>query len=190
MFTFPEGILTNSINMIYPFGIYLFCVWHIWSKIDQSKIWAGVCSFKKKTMASENWKVILTGHIIHSRARRIQERETQQILFTAHSNAWQLSLSGISSSIFQPHPSFSIFSLILYDPMPITISLFFLSVLFWKWYHPISWMTSITKLFPLAHQLWTWVVVTCKASFPAPALWEGVGGPIQIFIFCEQEWGS
>lgn len=124
-------------------------------------------------MASENWKVILTGHIIHSCAGRIQEREPQQILFTAHSNAWQLSLSGISS-IFQPHPSFSIFSLILHDPMSISISPFFLSVPFWKWYDPISWMTSTTKHFPLPHQPWTLVAVTCKARFPAPALWESV----------------
>lgn len=90
-------------------------MWLIFGEMNQSQIWAVVGSFQRKTIARENWKVILTDHIILYWAWRLQERETPQILFTAHSSVWHLLLSGVSS-MFQLHSSFSFFDLIPLDP--------------------------------------------------------------------------
>lgn len=189
--------MTNSINLLYPFVICFFCMWLIFEEMDQSKIRAVAGSFKRKSIVSENWKVILTGHIIHSCSWRIRGRETQQILFTTYCNVWQLLLSGISS-IFQTYPSFSIFNLILLDPKSGKIIPLFLSFLFWNWYYPVSFKPRITKQFPFPHELRVGVGVGGKhlespmpliptlLPSPAPALWEGAPGPIDnIFIFHE-----
>lgn len=129
---------------------------------------------------TENEKVILTGHIIHSYGWRSQERETQQILFTAYSSVWQLVLTGISS-IFQAYPSFSCFNLILLA----SASEKCLSFLFWKWYYLISFKPRIAKQFSLPHLLQGFGERHLeKASlFPAlttsaPALWESAWGPM------------
>lgn len=143
-------------------------MWLIFGEIDQSKIRAVTGSFKRKNIMSENCKVILTSHIIHSCSWRIQGRETQQILFTTYCDVWQLLLSK-SSSVFQTHPLFSVFNLIHLDPKSGKINPFFLSFLSWKWYYPVSCKSQIATQFPFPHELGErgLVVNTWKARCPS-----------------------
>lgn len=177
-------------------------MWLIFGEIHQSKIRAVTGSFKRKNIVSENCKVILTSHIIHSCSWRIQGRETQQILFITYCDVWQLLLSE-SSSVFQTHPLFSVFNLILLDPKSGKITPLFLSFLFWKWYYRVSFKSRIAMQFPFPHELRVGVGLSGKhldsqvpltptlLPSPAPALWERAPGPIDnIFIFHEWELGN